>query len=88
MVTAGAGLYMSVFASQYTGAGVGMFVGAALLLLVKVTLYVNIFTAREFISLLYIQNEGFSAYSYTCMQNKYTYIFFHNSEMKDNASLM
>ena len=38
MVTAGAGLYMSVFASQYTGAGVGMFVGAALLLLVKVTL--------------------------------------------------
>ena len=38
MVTVGGGLYMSMFASQYTEAGVGMFVGAALLLLVKVTL--------------------------------------------------
>ena len=36
MVTAGAGIYMSLFASQYTGAGVGMFIGAAVLLLVKV----------------------------------------------------
>ena len=36
MVTAGASLYTSVIASQYTGAGVGMFVGAAVLLLVKV----------------------------------------------------
>ena len=41
MVTAGAGLYMSLFASQFTGAGVGMFVGATLLLLVKVYNFIS-----------------------------------------------
>ena len=38
MVTAGGGLCMSQVIYQYKGAGVGMFIGAAVLLLVKVTL--------------------------------------------------
>ena len=38
MVTAGAGLLGSMCVSTYKGAGVGMFVGAAVLILVKVTL--------------------------------------------------
>ena len=54
MVTAGAGLYMSLFVSQYTRAGVGMFVGAAVLLLIKVTLYVDIFLQQENPSLCFI----------------------------------
>ena len=38
IVTAGAGLFGSMCVSTYKGAGVGMFVGAAVLILVKVTL--------------------------------------------------
>ena len=38
MVTAGAGLFGSMYVGGAKGAGVGMFVGAAVLLLVKVTL--------------------------------------------------
>ena len=38
MVTAGAGLCMSMYVAYFKGTGVGMFVGAAVLLLVKVTL--------------------------------------------------
>ena len=38
MVTAGAGLLGSMYVIGYKGAGVGMFVGAAVLILVKVTL--------------------------------------------------
>ena len=38
MVTAGASLLGSMYVGSFKGAGVGMFVGAAVLLLVKVTL--------------------------------------------------
>ena len=58
MVTAGASLCTSVYIAYVKGAGVGMFIGVAVLLLVKVTLLVNIIlTAREFMSLLYIENK-------------------------------
>ena len=40
MVTAGASLHMSLLVSYWIGAGAGMFFGAALFLLVKVTLEV------------------------------------------------
>ena len=43
MVTAGASLCMSVYIAYVKGAGVGMFIGVSVLLLVKVTLLVNMF---------------------------------------------
>ena len=43
MVAAGANLYVSMTVGYNSGAGFGMFIGAAVLLLVKVTLQVNIF---------------------------------------------
>ena len=42
MVTAGANLYVSMTVGYKIGAGFGMFIGAAVLLLIKVTQRVNI----------------------------------------------
>ena len=43
MVTGGASLCTSVYIAYVKGAGVGMFIGVSVLLLVKVTLLVNMF---------------------------------------------
>ena len=90
MVSAGAGIYMSLFASQYTGAGVGMFIGAAVLLLVKVYNSISYHISQQGIQVFVVYtNEVFltSVHIATHADKNIAASSYIYSEMKRIASL-